>query len=101
MKTYSRVYFLLCLFLAISGRSRTKQKLNIREKHTGADADSITKAFLHLSAGALKTPSLMVKKLRLRLGFFKSRSKVKVKVTRSNFLVQRERSCHKEHTCII
>ena len=32
MKTYSRVYFSLCLFLAISGRSRTQQKLNPREK---------------------------------------------------------------------
>ena len=40
MKTYSRVYFLLCLFLAISGRSRSKQKLNTREKHTDADADA-------------------------------------------------------------
>ena len=32
MKTYSRVYFLLCLFLAITGRSRTQRKLNPREK---------------------------------------------------------------------
>ena len=32
MKTYSRVYFSLCLFLAISGRSRTQWKLNPREK---------------------------------------------------------------------
>ena len=31
MKTYSRVYFSLCLFLAISGRSRTQRKLNPRE----------------------------------------------------------------------
>ena len=29
--TYSRVYFSLCLFLAISGRSRTQRKLNPRE----------------------------------------------------------------------
>ena len=32
MKTYCRVYFSLCLFLAISGRSRTQRKLNPREK---------------------------------------------------------------------
>ena len=31
-KTYSRVYFSLCLFLAISGRSRPQRKLNPREK---------------------------------------------------------------------
>ena len=32
MQTYSMVYFSLCLFLAISGRLRTQQKLNLREK---------------------------------------------------------------------
>ena len=32
MKTYNRVYFSLCLFLTISGKSRTRQKLNPREK---------------------------------------------------------------------
>ena len=32
MKTYSRVYFSLCLFLAISRRSRTPRKFNPREK---------------------------------------------------------------------
>ena len=32
MKTYSRVYFSLCLLLAISGRSRTQRILNPREK---------------------------------------------------------------------
>ena len=32
IKTYSRVNFSLCLFLAISGRSRTKRILNPREK---------------------------------------------------------------------
>ena len=32
MKTYSRVYFSLCLYLVISGRSRTQRKLNPREK---------------------------------------------------------------------
>ena len=32
MKTYSRIYFSLCLFLAISGRSRIWLKLNPREK---------------------------------------------------------------------
>ena len=31
MKTYSRVYISLCLFLAIFGRSRTQRKLNPRE----------------------------------------------------------------------
>ena len=32
VKTYSRVYFSLCLFLTMSGRSRTQRKLNSREK---------------------------------------------------------------------
>ena len=32
IKTYSRVNFSLCLFLAISGRSRIQRKLNSREK---------------------------------------------------------------------
>ena len=32
MKTYNKVYFSLCLFLAISGRSRTQRKFNSREK---------------------------------------------------------------------
>ena len=32
VKTLSRVYFSLCLFLAISGISQTQQKLNPREK---------------------------------------------------------------------
>ena len=32
MKTYSRVYFSVCLFFAISWRSRTQRKLNPREK---------------------------------------------------------------------
>ena len=32
MKTYSRVYFSLCLFFAISRRLRTQRKLNPREK---------------------------------------------------------------------
>ena len=33
--------------------------------------------------------------------FFKSRSKVTVKVTSSKFMVLLERSCHKNHTCQI
>ena len=52
---------------------------------------------IHTGTGNIKAPSLMVKKFRL--SFFKSRSKVKVKVMRSKFLVQTERWCHKEHTC--
>ena len=31
MKTYSMVYFSLCLFMAISERSRTRRKLNPHE----------------------------------------------------------------------
>ena len=34
MMMYSRVYFSLCLFLAISGRLRTRRKLNTHEKFT-------------------------------------------------------------------
>ena len=42
--------------------------------------------------------SLMVKKLWLKMKFFRSRSKVTVKVTCLKFMVPPERSCHKEHT---
>ena len=36
-----------------------------------------------------------------KVKFFQSRSKVKVKVTKSKILVSTERSCHKEYTCVI
>ena len=49
----------------------------------------------------MKAPSLLVQKLWPRLSFFKSRSKVKVKVTKSKILVSTERSSHKEYTCVI
>ena len=49
----------------------------------------------------LKALSLSIQKLMLRFSFFKSRSKVKVKVTRSKFLVPRQRSCHKKSTHVI
>ena len=45
--------------------------------------------------------SLLVQKLWPRLSFFLSRSKVKVKVTKSKILVSTERSYHKECTCVI
>ena len=43
----------------------------------------------------MKALSLLVWKLRPRLKFFKSRSNVKVKVTRSKIMVPCERFCHK------
>ena len=46
----------------------------------------------------MKALSLMVQKLWLRLKFLKSRSNLKVKVTRSKIMVWSERSCHKEYT---
>ena len=49
----------------------------------------------------IKAQSLLVQKLWSRLSFFKSRSKVKVNVTRSKFLVRIERSCHKEYIPVI
>ena len=49
----------------------------------------------------MKDLPLLVKKLWPRLKFCKSRSNVKVKVTRSKILVPMERSCHKEYTCEI
>ena len=49
----------------------------------------------------IKALSLLVQKLWSRLSFFKSRSKVKVKVMKSKILVLTERSCHKEYTCVI
>ena len=45
--------------------------------------------------------NLMVFKLWPMLKIFKSRSKFKVKVTRSIIMVPCERSCHKEYTCEI
>ena len=49
----------------------------------------------------VKALSLLVEKLWPRLTFFKSRSKVKVKVKKSNILVSTERFCHKEYTYVI
>ena len=49
----------------------------------------------------IKAPSLRIKKLWPMLKFFKSRSKVTVKVTCSKFMIPSERSCHKEHSCQI
>ena len=49
----------------------------------------------------IKAQSLLVQKLWSRLSFFKSRSKVKVKVIRSKFLVWTERSCHKEYIPVL
>ena len=49
-----------------------------------------------------KSPISCGSKVVAKVKIFKSRSKVKVKVTRSNyFLVQTERSCHKEPKCVI
>ena len=48
-----------------------------------------------------KSPISCGSKVVAKVKFFKSRSKVKVKVTMSNFLVQTESSCHKEPTCVI
>ena len=44
----------------------------------------------------MKALSLRIKKLWLKIKYFR-RSKVKVKVTCSKFMVPPERSCHKEH----
>ena len=41
------------------------------------------------------------RKLWPRLKFFKSRSNLKVKITRSKITEPYERSCHKEYTCAI
>ena len=49
----------------------------------------------------MKVLSLLVQKLWPRLSFVKSRSKVKVKVTKSKIFISTERSCHKEYTCVI
>ena len=45
--------------------------------------------------------SLMIEELWPMLKFFKSRSKVMVKVTFSKFMVLSERPCHEEHVCQI
>ena len=49
----------------------------------------------------MKALSHRIKKLWPMLKFFKSRSKVMVKVTCSKFMVPLERSCHKVFTCQI
>ena len=49
----------------------------------------------------MKTLSHMIKKVWPMLKFFKSRSKVTVKVICSKFMVLSERSCHKVYTCQI
>ena len=49
----------------------------------------------------MKALPLLIRKLWPRLKFFKSRSNVKVKVTRSKILVPTERSCDKECTYVI
>ena len=49
----------------------------------------------------MKALSLLVQKLWPILSFFKSRSKVKVKVMKSKILVSIERFFHKEYTCVI
>ena len=41
MKTYSKVYFSLCLFLAISWRLRTQRKLNPQEQFLIYSSDTI------------------------------------------------------------
>ena len=46
----------------------------------------------------MKALSHRIKKLWPMLKFFKSRSKVTVKVTCSTFMVPSERSCHKVYT---
>ena len=49
----------------------------------------------------MKALPFLVRKLWPRLKFFKRRSNVKVKVTRSKILLSMERSCHKECTYVI
>ena len=49
----------------------------------------------------MKALSHRTLKLWTMLKFFKSRSKVTVKVTCSKFMVPSERSCHKVYTCYI
>ena len=49
----------------------------------------------------MKALSHRTLKLRPMLKFFKSRSKVTVKVTCSKFMVPLERSCNKVYTCQI
>ena len=49
----------------------------------------------------MKALSHRIKKLWPMLKFFKSRSKVTVKVKCSKFMVPLERSCHKVFTCQI
>ena len=49
----------------------------------------------------MKALSLSVQKILSRLSFFKSRSKLEVKVTGSKILVLTERVHHKKYRCVI
>ena len=48
-----------------------------------------------------ESPYLFGSKVIAKVKFFKSRSKVKVKVTKSKILVLTQRSCHKKYNCEI
>ena len=51
---------------------------------------------------SMKALSLIIKKVMANVKvFFKNRSNVTLKVTRSKFMVPLERSCHKDYTCQI
>ena len=67
-------------------------------KHFGTYRKVLPQGIL---VGNMKAPSLSVQKFMPRLSFFKSRSKVEVKVTGSKFSVPAERSFHRECTHVI
>ena len=57
----------------------------------------------NMNALSLRIKKVManVKKVMANVKVCENRSKVKVKVTHSKFMVPLERPCHKEHTCQI
>ena len=65
MEAYSRVYFLLYLFLAISDRSRTQQKLNPREKIPIYNIDHIVVLYFKRSHTSIIMAILLIDHSRL------------------------------------
>ena len=69
MENYHRVYFSLCLFLAISGRSRTQRKLHPREKFPIYGIVLRICVGRNHSPGLLRWSSLQIKEVQMRSEF--------------------------------
>ena len=76
----------------------------LRPRSRGQNYSTVWKVLLQaIRMCNMKALSILVRKLWLRLKFFKSRSYFKVKVTKSKNLVPCVKSCHKQYTtfCLV